>query len=161
MDNIEEKKTKVRRPLVPNAELTRAIALEIATNTCSIGHLCDRNKHWPTYRMFYRWLVEHQEFADAYANAKRAQIQLLVDEIVQIADFSHEDDKFASDGSLVPNKEYIARSRLRIDTRKWMAAKLIPRLYGDRVIQEISGRDGNPIQLSNIDVGKLTDEQLS
>jgi hypothetical protein len=32
----------------------------------------------------------------------------------------------------VCNSEFIARSRLRIDTLKWLASKLVPRLYGDK-----------------------------
>ena len=33
---------------------------------------------------------------------------------------------------MVPNTEAIQRSRVRIDTRKWFAARLVPRIYGDR-----------------------------
>ncbi|WP_367379929.1 hypothetical protein [Legionella quinlivanii] len=39
------------------------------------------------------------------------------------------------------NSEFIARSRLRINTRKWLASKLAPKIYGQTpVTLEISPR---------------------
>ena len=39
----------------------------------------------------------------------------------------------------VADNEWINRSRLRVDTRKWLMGKLAPKKYGDKVQQEISG----------------------
>ena len=33
----------------------------------------------------------------------------------------------------MPDNEAIQRSRVRIDTRKWYAARMVPRIYGDKV----------------------------
>ena len=38
------------------------------------------------------------------------------------------------------------RSRLRVDTRKWLLSKALPKIYGDKVTAEISGPDGGPIK---------------
>lgn len=43
------------------------------------------------------------------------------------------------------NHEQIARSRLRVDARKWAAAKLAPKKYGDRIAHEHGGAGGGPI----------------
>lgn len=45
----------------------------------------------------------------------------------------------------VLNGEHVQRSRLRVDTRKWFAARLHPKKYGDKVTQEISGPGGGPV----------------
>ncbi len=37
------------------------------------------------------------------------------------------------------------RARLRVDARKWVAAKLLPKKYGERYSAEITGKDGGPI----------------
>jgi hypothetical protein len=70
-----------------------------------------------------------------YDNAKRTQADLLVEEIKEIADYTARDNllKQNKDGSEyeVANTEWIARSKLRVDTRKWIACKLIPKVYGD------------------------------
>jgi hypothetical protein len=39
-----------------------------------------------------------------------------------------------------------------IDTRKWILAKMAPKKYGDKVIQELSGPDGGPIQSQNLTI---------
>ncbi len=57
------------------------------------------------------------------------QIETLVDEIIDIADDSS-NDRIIDDGRERCNGEYIARSRLRVDTRKWLASKLAPKIYG-------------------------------
>jgi len=46
----------------------------------------------------------------------------MVEEILEICDSTDTDDAA------------IARDRLRIDTRKWLMAKLAPRKYGDRLV---------------------------
>ena len=70
------------------------------------------------------------EFSEQYAKAKRCQVELLVDEILEIADDSSQDNSVNDQGNIAFNAERVARSRLRIDTRKWIACKLIPRVYG-------------------------------
>lgn len=35
--------------------------------------------------------------------------------------------------------EHVQRSRLRVDTLKWQASKLVPKKYGDKIHQEHSG----------------------
>ena len=68
--------------------------------------------------------------------ARIAQADLFAEECVDIADDGTND--FME--SLTPSErgepyqlrgEHVNRSRLRIDTRKWVAAKLVPRVYGD------------------------------
>jgi hypothetical protein len=44
----------------------------------------------------------------------------------------------------------VQHARLRIDTRKWAASKLKPKKYGDKVVSEISGPSGRPIETATI-----------
>jgi hypothetical protein len=36
-------------------------------------------------------------------------------------------------------------ARVEIDARKWFASKFLPKRYGDRIAQEITGADGGPV----------------
>ena len=57
-----------------------------------------------------------------------------------------------ADGSIedVLDAEHVQRSRLRIDTRKWMAGKLAPKKYGEKIEYELSGQIGlRPIILGD------------
>jgi hypothetical protein len=60
----------------------------------------------------------------------------LIDEILDICDDKSEDYCTNSKGEEVFDSEHVQRSRLRIDTRKWYAAKLAPRVYGDKTPAE-------------------------
>jgi hypothetical protein len=45
----------------------------------------------------------------------------------------------------------VAREKLRIETRKWILAKCLPKIYGDRVQQEVSGPNRGPIEVDVTD----------
>jgi hypothetical protein len=62
----------------------------------------------------------------------------LVDEILAISDDTSQDTILNENGTALCNYEHINRSRLRIDTRKWLAAKLCPRFYGEKKDEHIS-----------------------
>lgn len=77
----------------------------------------------------WRWMREHGEFGERFVVAQRERAQALVDDMTNISD----------DQSLDPNDK-----RIRVDTRKWLASKILPKLYGDKV--QLSGdEDGAPI----------------
>jgi hypothetical protein len=98
----------------------------------------------------FQWLAAHKEFADQYARARETQADTLFDEILSIAD-DGANDTYVTDGGLATNHDVIARSRLRVDARKWMAGKLRPKVYGDKVQTELTGADGGPVLFTKIE----------
>jgi hypothetical protein len=66
----------------------------------------------------FEWAQNNAQFADKFAQAKRQQIEMMAEDIVDIA----------NDDSLDPNDK-----RIRIDTRKWLLSKLLARTYGDKL----------------------------
>jgi hypothetical protein len=128
---MEVKKKVVGRPTGYTPELGKEICETITCTSKGIKSLCKEIEHWPSHNSIYRWLSAHKEFSDLYARAKRQQIEVLVNEVLEIADDSSNDSVINDDGKEVTDHEHINRARLRIDTRKWLVAKLCPRLYGD------------------------------
>ena len=122
------------RPTDYTPELAKEICDMVASCSTGIKKLCATQDNWPAHETIYRWLRQYKEFSDLYARAKKDQVRALVEEILEISDDSSQDDKENSNGTVVCNSEWVARSRLRVDTRKWIAAKLVPRLYGDNVL---------------------------
>lgn len=100
----------------------------------SLRQICAQ-KGMPDKATVLRWAVKHPEFRDHYAQAREALMDYWSEEIVEIADDSTNDlmEKEREDGSTyeVVNQENIQRSRLRVDTRKWLMSKLAPKKYGD------------------------------
>jgi len=80
-----------------------------------------------------RWLLNNKEFQDKYAQAREAQADYLLEELLDIADDKSGDTYEDAKGNIKVDHENINRSRLRVDTRKWVIAKLAPKKYGDRV----------------------------
>lgn len=131
---------RLGRPSHYNEKIADEICEKIAISTKGLNHLCKENDGWPNPDTVYQWRLKHSSFAEKYARAKQEQIQAYVDEINDIADDTSQDTltKYDKDGEPyeVCNSEWINRSRLRVDTRKWIASKLMPKLYGERVIQD-------------------------
>lgn len=149
----DTKKIKIGRPSDYTTALAEEICEAIACDSKGLRRLCNDNEHWPSRSNIYVWLKNHSEFQDLYARAKECQVEALIDEILEIADDSSNDYAINDEGKLIVNHEHIQRAKLRIDTRKWLAAKLCPRLYGDRLTDKPPVEDLISMFRSNILVG--------
>jgi hypothetical protein len=78
------------------------------------------------------WTKGNAEFGEQYARARARGYELLADEIIEISDDASHDVIQTEQGEK-PNTEFVARSRLRVDSRKWMLAKMLPKVYGDKI----------------------------
>lgn len=126
----------------------------------SMRTIC-KDDDMPCQTTVYKWLNDNEAFAKQYARARDVQADTLADEILQISDDGANDTYLDDEGNPRTDHDVVARSRLRVDSRKWLAGKLAPKRYGDRVTQEHTGEGGGPIQTqSTLDVTGLTDEQL-
>lgn len=74
-------------------------------------------------QVVYQWLGRQAAFAERYRLACEARADTLADELIDIADAPTEDGL---------TMEEVQLRRLRIDTRKWIAAKLVPKRWGDQ-----------------------------
>jgi hypothetical protein len=125
----------VGRPTSYTPELVDTICERLAQGQ-SLVEIC-RDGDMPSRNAVYAWLARHPEFHDKYARARQVQADAIFDEILEIADDASNDwMERGGEGDLgwQVNGENIQRSRLRIDARKWMAGKLKPKVYGERVL---------------------------
>jgi hypothetical protein len=106
----------------------RSVCKEVGVSTITVlSWLNDENK---------------KDFLIQYARAKEEQADFLAEEILEIADDAKRDTITVEKGGKlveVENTEWVNRSKLRVDARKWIAAKLKPKKYGDKIQQELSG----------------------
>ena len=142
------KATKTRkrsRPTIYSDQLAKAICKRLAEGE-SLRAICG-DEGMPVKSTVLGWLFDgaHDDFSDQYTRARQAQAELLADEIVEIADDTADDWTTDKDGKKIVNHQYISRSRLRVDARKWVASKLLPKVYGDRL--QHTGEGGGPIVL--------------
>src|SRR3954451_6383604 len=76
--------------------------------------------------------------------AREAQADRFANEIIEIADDTS-GDWVERDGVVVADHEHIQRSKLRVDTRKWLMARMVPKKYGDKIV--LAGDGETPLQL--------------
>ena len=131
----------VGRPTDYSQELINEICDRIA-NGEPLVRIC-REEAMPNVVTVYRWLNKHPEFSNLYAKAKDAAADTLAEEIQDIAD-SIPMETTDKEGNTRFDPAYINWMRLRVDARKWVAAKLKPKKYGDRTI--MAGDPESPLQ---------------
>lgn len=130
------------RPTIYTEELANQLCSELAAGR-SLNAIC--KEEWaPDKSTVFNWLARNKEFLDKYAQAREQQAEVWADELVEIADDGTNDyvEQETKKGTIVLcDHENINRSRLRVDTRKWVLSKLMPKKYGDRTA--LTDSEGN------------------
>jgi len=139
------------RPTDYTLELSDRICARLA-NGESMRTVC-LDDDMPSRETLFRWIRTNTEFHDHYAHAKQESADALTEEMLDIADEGSNDWMDAHDkdnAGYKLNGEHIQRSKLRIDTRKWIASKQKPKKYGDKqqidiadITEEVSDDDLN------------------
>ena len=129
------------RPSEYDPEIASSICTKVSTETTSLRAICDSDEAFPNVNTFYRWMLSHAELRELYARAKTEQLDILADEIQQIADEPQPGEvvTLKGDEREVKIADMLEHRKLRIDSRKWLLSKLAPKKYCDKVQQEISG----------------------
>ena len=107
------------------------------SNGKSLKSILDTNKEMPNRTTVYSWLNSanekyDEEFFNNYTRATQDRADVLVEEIISIADNQEKDVYLDDDGKEQTNHNVINRARLRVDSRKWIAGKMKPKKYGDK-----------------------------
>lgn len=132
------------------SEYTPEIGIEICNQLAeglSLRTVCT-GEGMPDKRTVFNWLRKYPEFKAAYDIAKQEASDALVEEIQDIADDGRNDYMASLDPDnpgYKLNGEAINRSRLRVDTRKWIASKMKPKKYGDKL--ELAGDPKAPLSV--------------
>ena len=116
-------------------ELGELVCRRIATHDVGTASLCKMYDDMPPISTIYDWLYDYPEFDEAYKLAKAKQAFLMADTLDEVAMEKHY--YIDSEGNSRIDPGFVNDKRLRIDTRKWIAAKLLPKVYNDKVTQEI------------------------
>ena len=107
----------------------------------SLVKVCDM-PGMPGRTAFLRRVAADAELQVLYAAAMHARADKYAEETIEIADDGSNDTYVDGDGKVRTDTDVIGRSKLRVDTRKWMASKLAPKKYGDKLA--LGGADDLP-----------------
>lgn len=73
------------------------------------------------YRTVVRWLNEREDFRQSYAQARQTQADYYADSILEVID------------NAASTRDEIERAKIKAEALKWIASKLKPRQYGDKL----------------------------
>jgi hypothetical protein len=145
-------KPQVGRPSSYTEETANRICEQLSLGR-SLREIC-RADDMPGISTVMRWLgvKENESFRERYACARVIQADILFDEILTIADTPIVGVKTVTKGEATERTEadMLEHRRLQIDARKWIASKLAPKKYGEKLAHELTGADGGPIQTLQI-----------
>ena len=125
-----QQKTKPASQVRYNGEIAARLCARIATTPQSLAAICE-DPDMPGIATVFRWLRDHPDFREMYVIAKQEQVEILMDECFQIVDDTSNDLIVTADGRKIPNPVAVQRAKLRVNFRKWIASKLLPRKYGN------------------------------
>ena len=79
-----------------------------------------KDKKMPSSSTIFNWLLDKEKkaFLEQYETARNIQMELMFEELLEIADDKDKD---------------VMRDRLRVDTRKWYLSKVVPKKFGDKM----------------------------
>ena len=99
----------------------------------------------PSKASVFRWLAEHVEFQKLYETATDERTDVMIDEIVDIAD------------NCKPDADSIRKAKLRIHARVEQAQRMKPRKYGNKM--QLTGDEGGPLTVEIVQFGQSTDPE--
>jgi hypothetical protein len=135
------------RPSKYSEKLGDAICERLADGE-SLRAICS-GEDMPNRATVFRWLASNAEYRDQYARARESQADAIFDEILHIADTTQIGQKTVSKatGLEITEADMIEHRRLQVDARKWIAGKLAPKKYGDKIQAEHTGEVGLVVQV--------------
>jgi hypothetical protein len=123
------------RPTIYTPELADRICELIATHPKGLETLCKIYPDLPSASIIRKWLREpdKSDFLHQYEISLSMRADNLFDEILEIADSIELGETITTKagGQEVTQADMIQHRRLRIDARKWIVSKLMPKKYGD------------------------------
>jgi hypothetical protein len=125
--------TTAGRPTLYTAKIADRIVAELSDGR-PLAHVC-RGPGMPSHATVRQWEKDNREgFAARYQRARELGYHAMADEIIDIADDNRNDliVRRRSDGTteIVPNPANVRLSQLRINARRRLLSKALPRHYG-------------------------------
>ena len=160
--------TKMGRPSIYTDELANDICTRLGLGE-SLRKIC-LSEDMPSLRSVMGWLTTKPDFLQQYTRAREIQAETQFDELIDIVD-QHPDlaHVVGKNGELIEVKfdsTYVAWMKLRVDTRKWTAARMAPKRYGehkqaeeksDPTVIDVSVRDMLDVAVKRLELIRIAE----
>jgi hypothetical protein len=142
------------RPTIYTEEVGDIICARLADGE-SLNAIC-KDDGMPAESTVRSWAIDPEHPISArYVRAREIGYMKMADELLEISDDGTNDwmARAGQEGETTAysvNGEHVSRSKLRVDTRKWLLSKALPKVFGDKVVNEHIGKDGGPIETKDV-----------
>lgn len=117
------------RPTTYTPELATYVCKMIATHECGLRKLQRMYEDFPHPSTIYAWIFDHKEFSEQYFNARRSQAAVLADSMLDLSEeIPTYEDQYGNERI---DSGMLGKAKLDYEIRKWHAAKMAPRMFGD------------------------------
>jgi len=134
----DKPKNPVGRPTIYTPEYGEMVCERVATHRVSLKALHKMYGDFPCDVSIFRWRIKYPEFSSRYAEAKRHQADNMAGELLDMCDVDTFVDK---DGIERVDNGKVQLQRLRVDVVKWLASKLVRKIYGETITLEDGSQD--------------------
>ena len=118
-------------------ELAEEICERLAQGE-SLYAIC-KDPEMPREKTLRMWAETRPAFASKYARAREFGYDSIAEQVMALSD-----QDFAGPDGFIDNGA-VQAARLQTDSRRWFLSKMMPKRYGDKVTQEITGEDGGAL----------------
>lgn len=118
------------RPTSYNAEIAKLVCDRVATHTDGLRKLCAKYVDMPDDTTIALWRITHEEFSRQYIDAKRSQIDLIIEDLDDLYD-ENVSYYIDSEGNKRIDAPSAAIATAKTNNKKWYASKIAPKVYGD------------------------------
>ena len=141
---LKAKKTKKKRRRYWYSEPVSKAICKFLASGMTLNEVCKRPL-MPAESTVRSWAIDPTHpFSAKYVRAREIGYAKMADQIIDIADHSVNDymTRVTKDGGVevAINRECLERTKLRIETRKWLLSKALPKMFGEKVALDHSGK---------------------
>ena len=128
------------KPRVTKSEEVLVIIFDRISGGESVNTICS-TPDMPSRSSFFKWLTDDESLLARYNIAIETRAYLFAEEIIQIAD---EEPPRTAKGSM--DSAFVAWQKTRIDARKWIVSRMLPKVYGDKIDLTSKGEAFDPVR---------------
>jgi len=86
---------------------------------------------------FYKLMQRDEYVKEMYDEARQIQAEVMADKMREIADDGTNDTYVDARGNVRVDQDVMGRSKIRVDTMKWVMSKMHHKRFGDKIQQDV------------------------
>lgn len=134
---MSDKKNLGGRKSTYDEKIVEELLNDIAENPTPNDKICASKEYYPAVQTMYKWRHQNRNgFGEAYARAKKVQVEAIIDNLISETYDSSNDFKEVAPGKWQANNVYSSRLRVRAGLLQWYASRRDPDNFGDKKIED-------------------------